>query len=80
MLAPLHEAHLARRVASVHFADGQWVYLLRGGLELRVGAQSDLPLKLAIARRILDWTAVAGYLDVSVPSRPVAGLDTQVSG
>jgi hypothetical protein len=80
ILAPLHEARLARRVASVHETDGQWVYMLRGGLELRVGAPSDLPLKLAIARRILDHTPVSGYLDVSVPTRPVAGLDTQVSG
>ena len=31
MLTPLHEARLARRVASVHEADGQWVYMLRGG-------------------------------------------------
>jgi hypothetical protein len=80
MLAPLHEARLARRVANVHRADGQWVYMLRGGPELRVGTRSDLPLKLAIARRILTRTAVSGYLDVSVPQRPVAGLEPQVSG
>ncbi len=80
MLAPLHDARLARRVASVHRVDGQWVYMLRGGLELRVGTPSDLPLKLAIARRILTRTTVSGYLDVSVPERPVAGLDAQVSG
>ncbi len=80
MLAPLHEARLARRVASVHRADGQWVYMLRGGLELRVGTPSDLPLKLAVARRILTRTSVSGYLDVSVPEWPVAGLDPQVSG
>jgi cell division protein FtsQ len=80
MLAPLHEARLARRVASVHRIDGQWVYVLRGGLEVRVGTASDLPLKLAIARRILTQTAVTGYLDVSAPDRPVAGLDPLVSG
>jgi cell division septal protein FtsQ len=80
MLTPLHEARLTRRVASVHKVDGQWVYMLRGGLELRVGTPSDLPLKLAIARRILTRTPVTGYLDVSVPDRPVAGFDPQVSG
>jgi hypothetical protein len=80
MLAPLHDARLAQRVASVHWADGQWVYMLRGGLELRAGTRSDLPLKLAIARRILDRTGLAGYLDVSVPERPVAGRYSQVSG
>jgi cell division septal protein FtsQ len=80
MLAPLHEAGLAQRVASVHRADGQWIYTLRGGLELRVGTPSDLPLKLAIAQRILTRTSVSGYLDVSVPKWPVAGSDLQVSG
>jgi cell division protein FtsQ len=80
LLTPLHEARLARRVASVRKVDGQWVYMLRGGLELRVGTASDLPLKLAIARGILSRTLVFGYLDVSVPERPVAGIDPQVSG
>jgi cell division septal protein FtsQ len=80
LLTPLHEARLARRVASVHEADGEWVYTLRGGLQLRVGTPSELPLKLAIARRILTQTTVSGYLDVSVPDRPVAGLDPLVSG
>jgi len=80
MLSPLHEARLARLVASVHQVDGEWVYMLRGGLELRVGTASDLPLKLAIAQRILSGTTVSGYLDVSVPERPAAVIDPQVSG
>jgi hypothetical protein len=37
-------------------------------------------LKLAIAERILSQTVVSGYLDVSVPERPVAGQVSQVSG
>jgi cell division protein FtsQ len=81
MLDALRGAGLADRVGSVH-ADqsGQWVYVLRGGLEVRVGTRSELALKLAIARRILDTTSVTGYLDVSVPERPVAGQRPQLSG
>ena len=47
----------------------------RLGLELRLGDTGDLRLKLAIARRILRAAGAAtdgaGYLDVSVPERPV---------
>jgi hypothetical protein len=80
MLDALQDARLARRVASVHRVNGEWAYVLRGGLQLRVGAPTELDLKLAIARRILERNALTGYLDVSVPERPVAGLDLQVSG
>jgi hypothetical protein len=58
--------------------------VLGGGLEVRLGDQGDLQLKLAIARRILRATAApasAGdYLDVSVPERPVLFLKSQVVG
>ena len=58
--------------------------VLGGGLELRLGDTGDLRLKLAIARRILRATvaatAAAGYLDVSVPERPVLVLNSQVGG
>jgi cell division septal protein FtsQ len=80
MLAALNGARVGPRVGSVHNVDGQWVYVLRGGLEVRVGTHSDLALKLAIARRILARTPVFGYLDVSVPDRPVAGQEPQLSG
>ena len=49
---------------------------LRSGLDLRLGDGSDLLLKLEVARRVLPSLAGAtGYLDVSVPERPVAGDD-----
>jgi len=73
-------ARLAREISSVSQQQGQWVYLLRGGLEIRVGDTTDLPLKLAVAGEILRHTAVTGYLDVSVPQRPVAHDNAQVSG
>ena len=71
---------LERQIRSVRQLDGQWVYMLRGGLQVRVGDRSNLPLKLAVAGRILQQTPLTGYLDVSVPQRPVATTDSQVSG
>lgn len=80
MLDALQGAQLARRVGSVRNDSGQWIYVLRGGLQVRVGTRAELALKLAIARRILERAPVVGYLDVSVPERPVAGQESQVSG
>jgi cell division protein FtsQ len=78
-LVPARAAGL-RRVATVTIDDaGQIIYVLRGGTQVRVGTNENLPLKLAIARRILATTPVGGYLDVSVPERPVALGETQVS-
>jgi cell division protein FtsQ len=61
------------RVRDVSFADGSLVFALRSGLDLRLGDQEDLALKLAVAARILPLLGAATYLDVSVPARPVAG-------
>jgi cell division protein FtsQ len=71
---------LARRIRSVRETDGQWVYMLKGGPQILVGDRSELELKLAVAGQILRRTPVTGYLDVSVPQRPVASADHQVSG
>jgi cell division protein FtsQ len=79
MLDALRGARLARQVGSVHDESGQWIYVLRGGLEVRVGTRSELALKLAIARRILDQNTVLEYLDVSAPDRPVAVQEPQLS-
>lgn len=53
---------------------------LRSGVELRLGDAADVALKLEVARRVLAEHDVSGYLDVSVPERPVAGetLNSQV--
>lgn len=79
-LAPVRSAGMGGRVATVKIEDGQITYVLRGGLEVRAGSATDLPLKLTIARRILAQTAVSGYLDVSVPERPVGGGNPRLSG
>ena len=69
------------RVAVASLAHGGLVFRLRSGLALRLGAPTDVRLKLAIARRALRaLPAGSTYLDVSVPGRPVAGTDSQLSG
>ena len=78
-LEPVRAAGLRARVLTVGVDAGQLTYVMRGGLSLRAGTAENLPLKLAIARQILAQTSVVGYLDVSVPERPVAGADPQVS-
>jgi cell division protein FtsQ len=69
------------RVATAALAHGLLVFRLRSGLELRLGEPVDIRLKLAVARRALALLAPgAAYLDVSLPERPVAGPNPQVSG
>jgi cell division protein FtsQ len=52
--------------------------LLRSGLELRLGREHDIRLKLAVAAAILPQLgAESSYLDVAVPDRPVAGSESQ---
>ena len=73
------------RIAFVRALDGQITLGLRGGLEVRLGLPVDLPLKIAIVRGLLPSFAPGSqggptYLDVTVPERPVAGRNSQVSG
>jgi len=83
-LAPLRGAALPSGVHSVLVGAHTLTLELGSGLELRLGDTGDLRLKLAIARRILRTTVavsdVSGYLDVSVPERPVLALNPQVGG
>ena len=80
-VAPLADGRFPSRVVSVTTADGLTLRL-RSGLELRLGDMQEVALKLAVAARVLRvLPAGEGYLDVSVPDRPVAGppgLDSQV--
>jgi cell division protein FtsQ len=81
-LAPLALVRFPVGVASVTATDDQLTFLLRTGVQLRLGDPSDLRLKLAIARRVLKALPVAagGYVDVSVPQRPVALPYPQLGG
>lgn len=80
-VVPLIRRPLPRRVTAVRASGDELTLVLRSGLELRLGDGSDRALKLEIARRILAVAGTtSGYLDVSVPQRPVLGstLDSQV--
>lgn len=69
-------ARFPAHISTASLAHGELVFRLRSGLELRLGDPTDVRLKLAIARRTLARLPVgATYVDVSVPERPVAGMD-----
>lgn len=82
-LAPLRGASFPTGVRSVR-AGKELTLTLGSGLEVRLGDATDARLKLAIARRILLATGAAtaggGYVDVSVPERPVLSTKSQVGG
>lgn len=80
-VAPLATRPLPARVTAVVASRDELTLRLRNGIELRLGDAVDLAVKLEVARRILpSLEAGPGYLDVSVPDRPVAGqtLNSQV--
>jgi cell division septal protein FtsQ len=80
-VAPLVERPLPSAVNSVLVRRDELTLTLRSGVELRLGDTSDLAVKLEVARRVLPQLGdLRGYLDVSVPERPVAGetLNSQV--
>ncbi len=82
-LAPLRGASFPTGVRTVR-AGNELTLTLGSGLEVRLGDATDVRLKLAIARRILLATGAAatggGYLDVSVPERPVLFAKSQPAG
>lgn len=66
---------LPARVRSVRLDGPETTLVSRTGIEVRLGREFDLLLKLAVAaevlRRLPDGSA---YVDVAVPERPVSGL------
>jgi cell division protein FtsQ len=73
-VTPLAGSHFPGRVVSLSTADDQLTLRLQSGLELRLGDLRDVDLKLAVAARVIPrLPSGAGYLDVSVVDRPVAG-------
>jgi cell division protein FtsQ len=83
-LAALQGTPLPGGVKLVRVGSDELTLVLGGGVEVRLGDPADLRLKLAIARRILRSTGAAatgaGYLDVSVPERPVLYANSLVGG
>jgi cell division protein FtsQ len=78
-------ASFPARVRSTRVGEEAITMILAGGTELRLGGRDALPLKLAVAARILRALPVGerlglAYLDVSLPERPVGAEKSQVSG
>ena len=75
-VSPLAGHRFPSRVISVQATEDALTLRLRSGLEVRLGDAADVPLKLAVARRLIPLLQPGSrYLDVSVPERPVAGTD-----
>jgi cell division protein FtsQ len=79
-LAGARRAGFAERVLAVRANDHELTFILQNHLELRFGNASDLVAKVAVARKVVPLSSDFGYLDVSVPERPVAGSKPQLSG
>ena len=83
-LAPATGAAFAPRIRTVRFGPRELTFELAAGGEVRLGNESDLALKLAVAARILrpddGGTDALEYLDVSVPARPVSRIKSQPEG
>jgi cell division protein FtsQ len=84
VLVPLARQRFPARVRTVR-VEAELTAVLASGLELRLGDATDLPLKIAVASRIVPTLpgpsgGVPSYVDVSVPERPVApaNLNSQV--
>ena len=82
----LRGAHFPAHVLSVEDdGGGQIVMQLAGGEQVRLGDLSNLAVKLAVAAAIVPQSSGASYIDVSVPTRAVAGYpagstNSKVSG
>ena len=76
-VAPLAGSKFPARVTSVTVGEASVTLRLQSGVELRLGEPTDLDLKLAVAAAVLPRLRLGStYLDVSVPERPVGGVDS----
>jgi len=83
-LAVARTVRFPGRIRMVRVREHDLTFLLGSGLELRLGDLREVPLKLAIAAKVVPGLLRHGgyvYLDVSVPERPVAGttLNSEVN-
>jgi cell division protein FtsQ len=69
---------LPARVRTVRIDGPETTLILRSRVEVRLGREHDLALKLAVAAEVLPHVgAGTTYVDVAVPDRPVADGATQ---
>jgi cell division protein FtsQ len=79
-LAVARAGGLVARVSAVRSSEQELTFVLSSGLEIRCGGSADLPLKVAVAERILKFVGHSNaYIDVSVPERPIAAGNLRVS-
>jgi cell division protein FtsQ len=71
-LSAMREVRLPVPIRSVRLVAREASITLASGVQVVLGAPSELPLKLAVVARILPLAPDAPYLDVSVPERAVA--------
>ena len=75
----LRVLRLRLRVHSIGSGDGGLEVLLRSGVRLYLGENSEIALKLAVAERVVPaLDAESRFLDLSVPTRPVASAESQL--
>ena len=71
-LATMRDVRLPIPIRSVRLADGEITLTLSSGTAVLMGGRAQLPLKAAVAARILEAAPTAETIDVSVPERVVA--------
>jgi cell division protein FtsQ len=80
-IAVARAGRFGARMKAVRSSARELTFVLPSGLEIRLGDDSSLELKVAVARRILPLlNRTSTFLDVSVPERPIADGDSQLSG
>jgi cell division protein FtsQ len=81
VLAIARRAGFGRRIAVVRSTGREVSFVLAAGPELRLGDATSLSLKLAVAEHVVGRVQGArGYIDVTVPGRPVSGSNPQGGG
>jgi cell division protein FtsQ len=76
--APLSRSPLRKRVATVRASSDALTLVLHSGLELWLGDETNLPLKLTVGARIAHAVGHAtGYVDLTVPGRPVSKINSK---
>jgi cell division protein FtsQ len=79
--SPLARSPLRGRVTTVRVTPDEVALVLRSGLQLELGNTNNLPLKLMVGAQIAQSAQRAtGYVDLTVPDRPVSKLNPQPEG
>ena len=79
--SPLARSPLRGHVATVRVTPDEVALVLRSGLQLELGNTHNLPLKLMVGAQIAHSAQRAtGYVDLTVPDRPVSKLNPQPEG